>query len=121
MLKTEFLSDQRGEMYVNRIKGTEFNILFTRAGAYRGGDYHSGEQYNLILKGRFKIILRQNNKDITEEHGHNKLIVIPAGIPHLFKAITDTVLIEWKIGSPKSRYYQPYRKIINQRLDKLKN
>src|SRR3989338_4030026 len=108
-LISDAYKDERGEIYLNKIKGIEFVVSYTRAGAFRGGDYHSGKQYNLILKGKFEITLRRNNKDVVKVYGPNELIVIPAGTPHLFKAITDAVLIEWKTGSYKSQYYEPYR------------
>lgn len=114
MLKTEFFNDQRGEIHINKIKGIEFNVIFTKAGAYRAGDYHSAEQYSVILKGRIELTLRRNNKDIIKKYGPNKLIVIPPNIPHLYKFLIDTVMIEWLVGLYKPRYYEPYRKIIIQ-------
>jgi len=116
MLKTEFLSDQRGEIYVNKIEDTEFNIIFTRAGAYRAGDYHAAKQYSIILKGEIEITLRQNNQDAIRKYGPNELIVIPPNVPHLYKFLIDTVMLEWLSGPYKPQYYKPYRKIINQQL-----
>lgn len=119
-LITAAYKDKRGEIYINKIKGKEFVVSYTKAGKYRGGDYHSGKQYNLILKGKFEITLRQNNKNITEKRGPNELIVTPANTPHLFKALTDAVLIEWRTGAYRPRYYELYRKLINKHLGKNK-
>lgn len=120
MLKTEFFSDQRGEIYINKIKNKEFNILFSRAGAYRAGHYHSAEQHGLILEGEVEITLWQNDQDIIRKYGPNELIVIRSNVPHLYKFLIDTVMIEWLTGTYKPRYYKPYRKIINRQLEKLK-
>ncbi len=117
-LTTDAREDERGEIYINKIKGKEFILSYTKAGKYRGGDYHSGKQYDLILKGKFEITLRRNNKDVVKEYEPNELIIIPANTPHLFKAITDTISIEWKTGVYKPRYYEPYKKIINKHLRK---
>lgn len=117
-LTTDAYRDDRGEIYINKIKGKEFIVSYTKAGNLRGGDCHSGKQYNLILKGKFEITLRQNNEDVVKVYEPNELIVIPANTPHLFKALTDAILIEWKAGAYKPRYYEPYRKMINGHLGK---
>ena len=116
-LETEFFGDQRGEMYINKFKGREFNVIFTKAGAYRAGDYHSTEQYTVILKGEIRITLRQDNKDIIKKYGSNELIVISLKTPHLYKFLVDTVMIEWLAGPYKTQYYKPYRKIIKKQLN----
>jgi quercetin dioxygenase-like cupin family protein len=112
-LKTKFHSDSRGEIYINKIKGLEFNYIFTKAGAYRAGDYHSAKQYSIIISGKIEITLRQKNRDIIKKYGPNELIIIPTNTPHLYKFLTDTVMIEWLSGPYKPRYYQPYRKKVN--------
>ncbi|MDD4901333.1 MAG: hypothetical protein PHS62_04525 [Patescibacteria group bacterium] len=115
-LKARCISDLRGELCVNKIGGREFNVIFTKAGAYRAGDYHSAEQYSIILRGKVKITLRRNNKDVTRKYGPNELIIIPPNIPHLYKFLTDAVIIEWLAGSYKPRYYKPYREIVERQL-----
>jgi len=120
-LTSQFFSDQRGELYVNKIQDVEFNVIFTKAGVYRAGDYHPGEQYSVILKGQVEITLRQNDQDVLKKYGPNELIVIPKDTPHLYKFLADTVMMEWLAGSYKPQYYAPYRKIILEQLEKLKN
>lgn len=116
-LQTVAYSDARGEIFINKIKGIEFVVSFTKAGVYRGGDYHTSKQYAIILKGKFEITLRRKNKkEVVKEYGPNELIVVPANTPHLFKAMTDVLSIEWKTGADKPRYYQPYRKLVNEDL-----
>ncbi|KKS00035.1 MAG: hypothetical protein UU49_C0001G0035 [Candidatus Magasanikbacteria bacterium GW2011_GWC2_41_17] len=116
-LNCNFFSDQRGEIYINKFKGIEFNVIFTKAGGYRAGDYHPTEQYSIILKGKIKLTLRQKNKDVSKQYGPNKLIIIPPNTPHLYKFITDTVIVEWLAGHYRAQYYEPYRKIINNQLE----
>lgn len=112
--------DSRGEIHINKISGKEFVASFTKAGIYRGADIHKGRQFNVVLKGRLAVTLRQNDKDVVKKYGPNEMFIIPANTPHLLKAITDAILIEWKTGVYKMRYYEPYRKIINQQLENLK-
>lgn len=116
-LNYKFFSDRRGETYISRIKGTEFNVVFTKAGFCRAGDYHSTKQYSILLKGRMELTLRQNNKDIVKKYGPNELVVIPPNIPHLYKFIADTVMVEWLVGRYQPQYYEPYRKIIRKQLE----
>lgn len=117
ILNTKFFSDRRGEIYITKIKEIEFNLIFTKAGINRAGDYHSAEQYSVILKGGVEITLRQNNEDVIKKYGPNELIVIPPNIPHLYKFLVDTVIIEWLAGPYKTQYYEPYRKIIKKQLE----
>lgn len=117
-LTAGFHQDKRGSIYVNKIKGKEFIVSYTRAGCYRGGDYHSSRQYNLILNGKLEITTRKNNKDVVKVYGVNELAVIAANIPHLFKAVSDVISVEWRSGIYKPRYYRPYRKIISDSLRK---
>lgn len=116
-LKYKFFSDRRGEIFINKFKGTEFNVIFTKAGGYRAGDYHPIKQYGIILKGKIKLTLRKKNKDISKQYELNELIVIPPNTPHLFKFITDTVMIEWFGGRYRAQYYEPYRRIIKKQLE----
>lgn len=120
-IEKKIFKDFRGEIQVNKIQGKEFAVSFTEAGLYRGADIHAGQQFNVVLKGRLEATLRQNNKDIVRQYGANEMFIIPANTPHLFKAITDAILIEWKTGGHKTRrrYYEPYRKIVSQQFRKV--
>ena len=120
-LTSQFLKDQRGELYVNKIKGLEFNVIFTKTGVYRAGDYHLAKQYSIILHGEIELTLRQKNKDIVKRYGSNELVVIPPNIHHLYKFLADTVMLEWLAGPYQPRYYQPYRKIIEQQFKQSKH
>ncbi|MEK6967763.1 MAG: cupin domain-containing protein [Nanoarchaeota archaeon] len=112
--------DSRGEIHRINIKGVRFNALFTKKGALRSGDYHPNTQYNIILKGILEITIRKNGKDITSRNEPGQLIIIPPNTPHLYKSVTDTVLLEWWSGPFKVKYYMPYRKIIEKQLKNTK-
>ena len=108
--------DFRGEIRRYEVYGVKFNVLFTKAGAIRSGDYHPVVQYDLILKGEFEITLRQNDKDVVLRKGTNELITIPANVPHLFRSLTDTIMLEWWDGPFEVHYYKPYRKLIEEQF-----
>ena len=112
--------DLRGEIRRYNFKGVKFNALFTKAGKYRSGDLHPVTQYDLILKGRFRVTFRKDNKNVVFKKGKNEFLAIPPNTPHLFKSLTDTVMLEWWDGPFKVSYYEPYRKIVEKQFKKKK-
>jgi len=108
--------DSRGEIRRFEVNGTKFNILITKAGLLRSGDIHPATQYDLILEGIVEITMKRGNTDVTVRKGQNDLIAIPSGIPHLFKSITKSVVIEWWDGPFQAEYYKPYRKLIDNQI-----
>ncbi len=90
--------DKRGEIHRYEFKGTKYNVLYTKKGALSSGDYHPNTQYDLILKGEFEITLRKGGEYVVIHKKDNELIIIPPNTPHLFRSLTDTVMIEWWDG-----------------------
>jgi len=98
-----------------------FFLSFTKEGKYRGGDIHNGVQFNLILegKGEFRIlnpITKQERRIILDK---DSFIKIPRGYPHVFKALSDSWMLEWheKPLPPyeEKQFYKPYRKLVEER------
>ena len=114
----KYFKDSRGEIRRFNINGVKFNALFTKKGAFRSGDYHRSAQYDLILKGRFEIKMRRGNRDVVIRRGSNSLVKIPPRVPHLFKALSNSVMIEWWDGPFEARYYKPYRKFVDKSIDR---
>jgi hypothetical protein len=47
----------------------------------------------------------------------NDTIVSPKGQPHIFIALTDSLILEWTgLGKFQKEIYQPYRDIINAKM-----
>ncbi len=115
-LEKTIYKDFRGEIRRVNIGGAKFNILITRAGMLRSGDSHPNIQFDLLLRGKLEITFQKGNKDVKKNYKSNQLIKIPPKIPHLFRAITDTVMIEWWDGELSVEYYQPYRKLIEDQF-----
>ncbi|MEK6953033.1 MAG: cupin domain-containing protein [Nanoarchaeota archaeon] len=112
--------DHRGEIHRLDIGGVKFNVLITKAGVLRSGDYHPNTQYDIILSGEMEITLRQDDKDVVIRKGPNDLISIPSETPHLFRSLTDTVMIEWWGGKFECKYYKPYRDLIDKQAEQYK-
>ena len=121
-LDAPVFEDYRGIIQRHLIGGVKFNALTTKPGVFRSGDVHKTlTQFDLILKGEFEITLRQDSKDVVMIKKANELIVIPPGTPHLFKSLTDTVLLEWWDGPFECEYYRPYRDIVDQNYSEMKD
>ncbi len=105
--------DFRGQIRRYDINGVKFNILFTKAGMYRSGDYHSARQFDVVLHGELEITIREGDKDIVFIKKANEKIEIPPNVPHLYKSLTDTVILEWYDGILEPKYYPPYRKFVD--------
>ncbi len=114
--KFKHFKDIRGEIKKFGYKGTSFNLIFTKKGGYRSGDVHKSAQYDMILKGGFEITMRKKNRNVKIRAGKNQLVVIPKNTPHLFRAMKDSVMIEWWNGKFEMKYYWPYRKIVEDSI-----
>ncbi len=116
----KYFRDTRGEIQKFRYRGAEFNLIFTKKGAYRSGDVHKSAQYDMILKGGFEITMRKGKRNVKIRAGKNQLVVIPKKTPHLFRAIKDSVMVEWWDGPFEATYYWPYRKIVDASIRRAK-
>jgi hypothetical protein len=120
-------SDDRGEIYHIKLDdGSQFNLLITKALSYRAGDEHPNNQYDLVLKGEVLFTQLENRFSDQERNKYNvvknnELIELPKFIPHLFLSLTDSIVLEWWDGPFESKYYQPYRKFVDEAAMKNKS
>jgi mannose-6-phosphate isomerase-like protein (cupin superfamily) len=115
---TPVQSDVRGEIRRYDLHGVQFSLLYTKASALRSGDYHSRTQYDLLLRGSVEVWYQKGGKTEKKVYNINELIVIPPNIPHLFKSVTDSVLLEWWDGPFDVQYYAPFRKLVEEQFKK---
>jgi mannose-6-phosphate isomerase-like protein (cupin superfamily) len=109
--------DSRGEIIRHNINDAKFNILTSKAGSFRSGDFHPTTQFDLILKGEVKITMKKDNDDIVTIKKDNEFVSIPKDTPHLFEFTKDTVMIEWWDGPFEIEYYKPYRDIVSKSFE----
>lgn len=113
--------DKRGEIYHLVINNIDYWLSFTKKGFGRGGDIHDCEQHNLCLKGEFNVkVLLPSDK--TREHEIERCLVagesisIPKELPHIFKALEDSIMLEWHDGKlppfSEKKYYERYRREV---------
>jgi cupin superfamily acireductone dioxygenase involved in methionine salvage len=111
-------SDKRGTVWSFRINENpleEFIIQFTKKGCYRGGDIHSKRQYNLLLKGKGIFYKRIGSKDIQVPISEGQLIIIEGNIPHIFKSLTDSWMIEFHELPRTRKIFEEYRNWIEEK------
>ncbi len=124
--------DARGGIYKLRIasvdeepgvagQGTTVNCYFTRRGFKRSGDLHQVAQYDVLLTGRARLKVLDQEKGTEEviDLRPNELVKIPAYRPHVFEFLEDTSMLEWWDGKFEAWYYGPYRKEIGEATTRL--
>ena len=109
-------TDQRGEIRRFSLQGTDFAAISTKKGFYRGGDFHNVVQYIVVVRGEFEVTTRENERDVVTKKRAGELVSFPPMIPHLLKALTDSVFIEWLDGPFHVEHYLPYRKLVEEQL-----
>jgi len=109
--------DKRGRIYRCGLNGTSFNVVYSKPGAYRAGDYHPHTQFDLVLSGCAEVRMTgadqtYNYGEHTRQIGLNERLVIPPDTAHLFYFPAATVMIEWWSGPFEAKFYKPYRDIV---------
>lgn len=100
----ELLKDKRGEIRRYIFNNINLNILTTKKGYMRSGDYHPNTQYDIILKGKIKVITLENNEDVHNIYKTNSLIIIPPNAPRIFSHSLKIQLwenggmVKWKLS-----------------------
>ena len=107
--------DVRGSIHNMRIGGFRFNVLTTKRGMLRSGDVHKARQFDMIFSGSVRVTTREHDTDVQRVYHGGQLVIIPANVPHIFEALSDTVMAEWWEGDSKfeCRYYNPYRRKVD--------
>jgi mannose-6-phosphate isomerase-like protein (cupin superfamily) len=88
--------DKRGFIYLveDLLKDNkEFSFLEIKKNLARGGCVHPNKEFFVVIKGKIKYINDENEKIFNE--GESGLI--PAGEPHAFVALEDSIVSEWGI------------------------
>jgi len=115
--------DSRGWIEFCEAEGQKFNVLFSKAGSYRSGDYHKTSQHDIIVFGTVEVrersigfIKMTDGPEAfrLENAGHS--FCVYAGYAHLFHFRADTLMIEWWDGEFEAKYYKPYRDIVDESL-----
>ena len=107
-------SDNRGDVYSFEIGERTHTIITFEPGLFRGGHYHKTSQWHICLAGILlvKLCTPDGSTEETKLLTEGQSLLIPARVPHLFKAIDGpAVLAESRTGEYEATDYEPYRKL----------
>jgi perosamine synthetase len=106
--------DNRGYIYLikNLLEDKkEFTFLETKKGFARGGCLHPKDEYLVVVKGRIKLILGED--EIEMKTGES--IKIPANKSHAWIALEDSILSEWGVTEEEKKERDlELRKVIDR-------
>jgi quercetin dioxygenase-like cupin family protein len=81
--------------------------IWTKAGAVRGNHTHQQTtQWTFVVSGRMTVAWLEDDGVHTREAGPCALITEPAGIPHAWKALEDTVVLVFTRGPRSGEAYE---------------
>jgi quercetin dioxygenase-like cupin family protein len=88
---------KRDRVFIKSITGTQAQLTFVRLEPGEVTDHrHSHEQIGYILSGQVEVTIAGNRRKL----GPGDAYVIPGGVSHGFKVLTDEVLEYFEIFSP---------------------
>eukprot|EP01024_Parvocaulis_polyphysoides_P041712 TRINITY_DN38286_c0_g1_i1.p1 TRINITY_DN38286_c0_g1~~TRINITY_DN38286_c0_g1_i1.p1 ORF type:complete len:235 (-),score=23.59 TRINITY_DN38286_c0_g1_i1:336-1016(-) len=119
---TEF-HDDRGDIYKFKLADdVVVNMYKTVKGFMRSGDLHNCTQYDISLKGRAILTIRniQTGQDEIIQVEPYQLIVLPPRMAHMFEFLEDNYLLEWWSCDFQAWYYPPFRSIIDAKTEHLR-
>jgi quercetin dioxygenase-like cupin family protein len=81
--------------------------IFTKAGAVRGNHTHNETtQWAYVVSGRLLVVSEKDGFRHRREYGPGDIAVDPPGIPHAWKAVTDTTVLVFTKGPRSGEAYE---------------
>jgi quercetin dioxygenase-like cupin family protein len=108
-MPSDRFEDERGviqDLITRRIDA--ITEITTKAGAVRGNHVHARTtQWVYVVSGKMLFVSRQDSGvDNSEIRGSGALIMEPAGVPHAWRAIEDTVVLVLTRGPRSGQEYE---------------
>lgn len=95
LLKPNFeYEDERGKLIQLVREGfSQFNIIFSKAGTFRGDHYHKeNKEVFYVVLGEFDITAEKDEETETFTFSQGDMFLIPPFVKHSFYYHTDTLL-----------------------------
>jgi quercetin dioxygenase-like cupin family protein len=81
--------------------------IFTKQGAIRGNHVHRETvQYTYIVSGKLLVAYWRDSAKEVSVHAPGELITEPAGVPHAWRALTDTRVLVFTRGPRSGEDYE---------------
>ena len=113
-------SDVRGDVFQVDFAGKQIGVLLsTKKGFMRGGHYHPRRQDMYVVKGKLEFTTTEIDKpdsEKTEILDEGDFVQISPNVVHMMKALEETVFFESMIGGYEAENYEPWRKIIEEKM-----
>ena len=113
-------ADGRGEIYSIALPGNrELMLLFSKAGAFRGGHSHDCEEIVVLLSGKMLYHKRQQGTRLRspELMQEGEVSLNPAGQDHMGEFLEDSWVVEYKFaekGEWTQTDYEPMRARVRE-------
>ncbi len=82
-------ADKRGFVQSFNLGGQEYLLIFSKAGAHRGGHTHDSTQFNILLKGTIEW-----NDEVHSAVFETKTL---PNVFHKMVSVTDSLILEWRV------------------------
>lgn len=95
ILQPDFeFEDERGKLTQLVREGySQFNIVFSKAGSFRGSHYHKKNRETFyVIFGRFDVTLEKDGQSKTLTFSQGDMFLIPPMVSHNFFYHSDTLL-----------------------------
>ena len=107
-------ADERGEIYSIALPdGTEFMLIHSKQGVFRGGHSHNVRESMMLLTGTVKYYKTNGNVPINYIVVRGESSQNSMHMPHMAEFLDDSWLVEVKPGTPAhtsiETHYEPYR------------
>ena len=110
-------TDARGEIYSIALPDNkELMLLFSKAGAFRGGHSHDCDEIVVLLSGRMRYHKSNKRDEWAFELQPGDASHNPAGQIHMGEFLEDSWVVEWKLAKDKDSWtqtdYEPMREKV---------
>ena len=117
ILKLEH-ADARGEIYSITLPGDkELLLLFSKAGALRGGHSHDVDETVMLLTGKMRYYKKYGYAESQRILAEGDTSFNRIDEYHMGEFLEDSWVLEWKIGTSKGEWkninYAPWRERVN--------
>jgi len=111
--------DARGRIFRIDVAGFEFYALETRKGYARGGHSHTEDSYIAVLKGKLEYRAKIGEEETVKTVKEGEIIFTGKDVPTILTALEDSLMIQWLKGPLVTVNYEPYRRIVREKLRKM--
>lgn len=108
--------DKRGEISKYLVDGKNILHIYTKEGFLRAGEVHNVKQCSFLVYGEVDVITKIDNNNYATKYTSMQFITIPQNVPHYFKFLKNSIMIEVQDENMTTEYYPEYRKLVEESM-----